>query len=35
MSQSKQTPAKPQPLKVWQVFQYVRPVVPVRPRFTT
>jgi hypothetical protein len=35
MSQSKQAPAKPQQLKVWQVFQYVRPVVPVKPRFTT
>jgi hypothetical protein len=35
MKQSKHTPAKPQQLKVWQVFQYVRPVVPVKPRFTT
>ncbi len=31
MTQSKQ----PQQLKIWQVFQYVRPVVPVKPRFTT
>ena len=35
MSKSKQAPAKPQPPKIWQVFQYVRPVVPVKPRFTT
>jgi len=35
MTQSKQTPAKPQQVKIWQVFQYVRPVVPVKPRFTT
>jgi hypothetical protein len=34
MTQSRQTPGKPQP-KIWQVFQYVRPVVPVKPRFTT
>jgi len=34
MTQSK-TPAKPQQLKIWQVFEYVRPVVPVKPRFTT
>jgi hypothetical protein len=35
MNQPKQTPAKPQPLKIWQVFQSVRPVAPVKPRFTT
>jgi hypothetical protein len=35
MTQSRQTPAKQQQLKLWQVFQYVRPVVPVKPRFTT
>jgi hypothetical protein len=35
MTQPKQTPARPQALKIWQVFQYVRPVVPVKPRFTT
>jgi hypothetical protein len=35
MIQPKQTSAKPQPPKIWQVFQYVRPVVPVKPRFTT
>jgi hypothetical protein len=34
MTQSK-TPAKAQHLKIWQVFQYVRPVAPVKPRFTT
>ena len=35
MTQSKQTLAKSQQLKVWHVFQYVRPVAPVKPRFTT
>ena len=35
MTQSKQRPGKPQQLKVWQVFAYLRPVLPVKPRFTT
>jgi hypothetical protein len=35
MTPSKKGPAEPQPLKIWHVFQYVRPVLPVKPRFTT
>lgn len=35
MTQPKQTPAKPPQLTIWQVFKYMRPVVPVKPRFTT
>jgi hypothetical protein len=35
MTQSKQSSGKPQQPKVWQVFAYLRPVVPVKPRFTT
>jgi hypothetical protein len=30
----KQSP-KPQTGLVWQVFKYLRPVVPAKPRFTT
>ena len=35
MTQPKQIPAKPQRPTIWQVFKYVRPVAPVKPRFTT
>jgi hypothetical protein len=35
----RQAPASPQPQteqrRVWQVFEYRRPLVPARPRFTT
>ena len=34
----RQAPASPQQReerKVWQVFEYRRPLVPARPRFTT
>ena len=30
-----QTASKPQKPRIWQVFQYLRPVVPAKPRFTT
>jgi len=35
MTASKQGSGKPQQLTVWQVFAYLRPVLPVKPRFTT
>lgn len=35
MTQPKQPAPKPLQLTIWRVFGYLRPVVPVKPRFTT